>query len=260
MHIDRILNQIKQQRFEPVESSWAQGRTLFGGITGAILCQVASEGVEADRRLKHFQVEFVRPTLAETPYQVVSEDISHGKTLTSREVRLIQDDKIRVTARADFVRPIESDVRIETFTPPKLKQPNQGTALSGVGLPAFVGHFDNFVTTEGVPFQGHNVPELGGWMRFLKSPEKITEAHLVALIDAWPPTAAPFYTGFKPVSTVSWSIHFTDQVDSVPKDEHLGYLAKVNFGSDGVSSSTADIWTPDGRLVAKSLQTNLIFA
>lgn len=260
MHIDQILEQVRDKQYVPIEPSWGQGRTLFGGITGAVLCQAAGEGVDPDKTLRHFQVEFVRPALAGQPYTVSVEEISNGKTLTSREIRLIQEDKIRVTARADFVRPIESDVRIDTFTAPDLAPKERGTQMTEVGLPDFVSHFDNYVTTAGVPFQGGKVPELGGWMRFKDAPQQIKDPHLVALIDSWPPTASPYYVGFKPVSTVSWSMHFTEHASTVQPGDHLGYLAKVHFGADGVSSSSADIWTPDGRLVAKSLQTNLIFA
>lgn len=260
MHIDQILQQVRDKQYVPIEPSWGQGRTLFGGVTGALLCEAASEGVDPDKKLRHFQVQFVRPALADQPYTVSFEEVTNGKTLTSREVRLIQEDKIRVTARADFVRPLESEVKIDTFSAPRIAPKEKGTPMADIGLSDFVAHFDNYVTTTGVPFRGDNVPELGGWMRFREAPKQIKDAHLVALIDSWPPTATPYFVGSKPLSTVSWSIHFTEHASTVQPAEHLGYLAKVHFGSDGISSSGADIWTFDGRLLAKSLQTNLIFA
>ena len=87
----------------------------------------------------------------------------------------------------------------------------------------------------------------------------LTDSHLVCIIDSWPPTAAPHYEGFKPLSTISWGIHFAEPVSEVNPREHLGYLSKVNFGKNGLSSSEAEVWSPAGKLIARSFQTNIIY-
>ena len=51
-----------------------------------------------------------------------------------------------------------------------------------------------------------------------------------------------------------------EPLDGIRGDEFLGYLARVNFFRDGYGSSTADIWAQDGRLLAKSYQTFVIYA
>jgi acyl-CoA thioesterase len=115
------------------------------------------------------------------------------------------------------------------------------------------------VTTKGLPFQGSEVPELGGWMRFDVAPDTVTKSHLVCLIDSFPPAPMTYYDRVVPLSTVNWGIHFAEPLDGVSGEDFLGYLARVNFLKDGYGSSAADIWAPDGRLLAKSYQTFVIY-
>lgn len=96
-------------------------------------------------------------------------------------------------------------------------------------------------------------------MRFHDAPQALTPAHLVCLIDVWPPAAVPYFREWAPLSTINWSIHFADSLEGIGGNEYLDYLARVNFFKDGYGSSAADIWSPDGRLLAKSYQTFLIY-
>ena len=178
-----------------------------------------------------------------------------------RSARIMQGNAIRVTVEANFITGLESSVHIRTFTPPRLKSWDaEGTMrMRGPGLPAFTQYIDFRATTEGLPFQGHEVPELGGWMRFETAPETMTEPHLVCLIDAWPPAPVPYYDRIVPLSSVNWSIHFAETLEDVHGDQFLGYLARVNYFHNGYGSSSADIWAPDGRLLAKSYQTFVIY-
>ena len=131
--------------------------------------------------------------------------------------------------------------------------------IRGPGVPAFTQYLDFRVTTKGLPFQGSKVPELGGWMRFDAAPDTITKSHLVCLIDAWPPAPVSYYDQVVPLSTINWGIHFAEPLDGIGGDDFLGYLARVNFFKDGYGSSAADIWAPDGRLLAKSYQTFVMY-
>ena len=67
------------------------------------------------------------------------------------------------------------------------------------------------------------------------------------------------YKRMVPLSTITWGIHFAEPLDGVCGDDYLGYLAHANFFKDGYGSSAADIWAPDGRLLAKSYQTFVMY-
>jgi acyl-CoA thioesterase len=259
MHIEEILATAYAGTYHPIRGNWGQGRTIYGGMSAAILCAVAHRGVASDRVLKQLDVTFLRPMLADTEYDVVLETLADGKTLTVQEVRLIQEDKVRVKATANFLKPLTSEVYVDTFIAPQMADRAQGFHFNTDLLPAFVQHFDNYATTKGIPFSGTQTDQLGGWMRYQTPPTMLTPALLVGLIDAWPPTAAPNYQGFKPLSTIGWSIHFANPLTDTDPAEHLGYLAKVNHAADGLSSSKAQIWNQQGQLLATSYQTNIIY-
>lgn len=259
MNIDEILSSIREERETLIPGSWAQGRTIFGGLTAAILCEATVKGTDPARYLRNFEIGFVRPLEALKPFEIQVETLANGKTVTIKSARIIQEGKVRATARADYVLPLESSVVIDTFTHPQLEEKKGSVPLQGDHLPSFFQYFDNHVATEGIPFYGHEVPELGGWMKFKDAPKKITNSHLICMIDSWPPTASPYYKGFKPLSTLSWSVHFANPNHELSPAVHLGYLAKVNFGENGLSSSHADVWGPGGKLLARSVQTNIIY-
>jgi acyl-CoA thioesterase len=261
MLFDEIRAVAAAQHDVVVPRSWAQGRTVFGGLSAGLLCDAVSQGVDPDRRLRYLKVGFLRPLETEKPFRIEMEELSAGRTIVVRSAQIIQDGEARVTAQANFVTRLESQVEIETFRPPTLKPWNAEGALRmrGPGFPAFTRFFDFHATTEGLPFRGGEVPELGGWMRFEAAPDTITKSHLVCLIDAWPPASASYYDRTVPLSTINWGIHFAEPLDGVRGDDFLGYLARVNFFRDGYGSSAADIWSPDSRLLAKSYQTFVMY-
>ncbi len=244
-----------------VPDSWAQGRTVYGGLSAGLLCDAVSQGVNPDRRLRYLKVGFLKPLETEKPFRIEMEEVSVGRTVIVRSAQVIQDGATRVTAQANFVTRLESRVEIDTFHPPKLKPWSAKGALKigGPGFPVFTQFFDYYVTTDGLPFQGREVPELGGWMRFDTAPDTIAKSHLVCLADAWPPAAVPYYDRREPLSTINWGLHFAEPLDGIRGDDFIGYLARVNFFRDGYGSSAADIWALDGRLLAKSYQTFVIY-
>ncbi len=259
MHIDELISSIGAGQEILIPDTWAQGRTTFGGLTAAILCEATKRDTDPSRPLRNFEISFLRPLEALKPFEIQVETLANGKTVTIKSARIVQQGKVRATARADYVLPLESNIVIDTFTLPQLKEKDKSVLLKGDHLPSFFQHFDNHIATEGVPFCGQEVPELGGWMAFKDAPKKVTDAHLICVIDSWPPAASPHYDGFKPLSTLSWSVLFANPSNKVSPTEHLGYLSKVNFGENGLSSSQAEVWAPEGKLLARSFQTNIIY-
>lgn len=242
-----------------IPDSWAQGRTAYGGITAALLCHASTKHIDPARRLRNIEVSFLRPLETLKPFDIEVEILANGKTVTMTSARLMQEGKLRAMAKADFVASLEASVEIDNFQPPAIKPRSECLSMKLDFLPAFISHFDNHLATEALPFSNSRTPELGGWIKFDEPISALTDAHLLCLIDSWPPTAAPYYDGFKPLSTISWGVHFAEPVHSISPDAHLGYLSKVNFGKDGLSSSDAVIWGPNGELLARSFQTNIIY-
>lgn len=244
-----------------VPPSWGQGRTVYGGLSAGLLCDAASRCIAPDYRLRYLKVGFPKPLESGKPFQIETKEVSSGRTVIVRSAEIVQDGVTRVSAQANFVTRLESEVAIETFSPPALRPWNAEGAMRmrGPGFPAFTQFIDFYATTDGLPFQGSGVPELGGWMRFESSPATITKSHLVCLIDVWPPAPVTYFDRMVPLSTINWGIHFGEPLDGIRGEDFLGYLARVNFFKDGYGSTAADVWAPDGRLLAMSYQTFVIY-
>jgi len=260
MHFDEILSTAAAGESLSIPASWAQGRTVYGGLSAGLLCDAASRGIDG-RRLRSVNVSFLRPLEPEKVFRIEIDELSAGRTVIVRAAHIVQDDKVRVRLQATFLKELKSDVSADVFEPPVLKHWNAEDALHmrGPASPAFTQHFDFYTTTDGLPFQGGRVPELGGWMRFDKAPDALTPAHLVCLIDAYPPSPSSYYDRPVPLSTVNWTVHMGEPLDGIRGDAFLGYLATVNVLKDGFGSSSADVWSDDGRLLAKSFQTFVIY-
>ena len=244
-----------------VPASWGQGRTVYGGLSAGLLCDAVSKGIGPDRRLRYLKISFLKPLEADSAFSLQMEEVSEGRTLTVRSGQIVQGGVVRVAAKANFVARLESQVEVETFEPPTMRPWDaDGVArVRGPGVPAFTQFVDFRAAAGGLPFQGKGVPELGGWMRFEQAPDSISKSHLVCLIDAWPPVPASYYNRAVPLSTINWVVHFAEPLDGIRGEDFLGYLARLNFFKDGYGSSSADIWAPDGRLLAKSYQTFVIY-
>lgn len=259
MNIDHFLNRIELGEYPLIPDSWAQGRTTYGGLTAAIVLHAMQQGVEPDRKLRALDINFTRPFEANSPYHIEVETLGEGKTVCVKNARLIQDGKVRANLRGDFCRPLPNDKRIDLFTPPQLRPIDQCWRFDGPFLPVFFQNMEVYLASKAPPFSGKPVYDMQGWMRYKETPHAITTAHLVGLIDAWPPTAAAHYDKPVPMSTISWHLHFTLDADHFAPTDFLGYHSSVSFEEAGISSTVAYIWRPDGRLLAKSVQTNIIY-
>jgi len=205
VNFDELMTVAKRDGTLSAPASWSQGRTVFGGLSAALLCDAMSANIDEGRRLRYLKTAFLKPLTADKPFEILAEQDSSGRTLTTCSGQIVQDGAVRVAAQANFVTPLESTLEITPFVAPQLKAPGSEGALHmrGPQLPVFTQHFDFHAVTEGLPFQGHEVPELGGWMRFEDPPSAFHKPHLVCLIDTWPPAAVPYMTRMAPLSTIS---------------------------------------------------------
>jgi acyl-CoA thioesterase len=261
MQFDTLRQQAFADKHVSVPSEWSQGRTVFGGLSAALLAEHLSSPADASRRLRYLEVGFVRQLLPEQPCQLQREDITDGKTVAVRSGQIVQDDQVRVTAQANFIRALDSKLIVDPFEAPPFPHWDEPSLIriDGPGAPAFTQFIDFRLATPGIPFSGKGCAAMGGWMRFKTPPDRLDTIHLIALIDAWPPVTSSYCEGPVPMSSINWQMHFAEPVDGLAGDSFLGYRAQTNFFRDGYGSSSAEVWAPDGSLLAKSFQTFVVF-
>ncbi|PAV26018.1 acyl-CoA thioesterase II [Tamilnaduibacter salinus] len=240
---------------------WGQGRALFGGLVGALAFQRMQDEVAEGRPLRALQIAFVGPVAAEQPLGFETRLLREGKTASQVQTHLVQEDSIRLAALGSFGGDRESTVALEPEPAPSVPAPGDCQALPfqpGV-TPEFTRHIEMRWGFGALPFTGQRHREMGGWMRFREAPEHLTDAHIIALVDAWPPAVLQHLKGPAPASSMSWSLEMVHPRPELDPAEPLLYRAVIDQAGAGYGHTDATIWSRRGELVAMSRQAVTVF-
>jgi acyl-CoA thioesterase len=266
MHIDKLLALAKTQKTSPnlvltIPSSWSQGRTVYGGLSAGLLYAAAREYVPLERVMRSNSTNFVGPLIANQPFTITVEILREGKNVSQLMVRAIQDNKICVVSQICFGNNRESAISVPNKETHNIASPiNEVITFSGADIkPEFLKHIDLSIQEGGFPFSSQNTSHYCGWMRFKKAPATFTDAHLISIIDAWPPTLIQMLSAPAPESSVSWSLEFIYPHRSISGNDWLAYKVHTRQAGHGYGHTEANIWDKDGQLIAISRQTVAIF-
>jgi acyl-CoA thioesterase len=252
-------------------ADWAQGRTTFGGLIGALAARAATLVLGAQRPLRTLDVAFIAP-LPPGPAEVDVEVLGAGKTVTqlvvsfrSAGVLAARVHVVAGTARVSALRVDTGPTAMVDGDPAE-----QGIELPFVPgvMPDFGQHIEYRWCSEAFPFTGGG-PETArcdGWARHRSAVHGL-EAQ-VALLDAWPPVILPMATGPVPASTVRWAIHLAAPEEPAPAvpagpgadagREWVWYEARTVQCADGYATAYASMFSA-GRLVAWSEQLIAVY-
>jgi len=244
-----------------VPVTWSQGRATFGGLVTSLLFDRMERSIAESRPVRSVHVSFVGPVEAGVPAVFDAQILREGRSVTQVEGRIIQNGEPRVVCLAAFAGDRESSVRIDGVPAPEAKPVDQCQELPYIEgmMPGFINYIEMRWAYGSMPFTGGSGREMGGWMRFRNVPEVLTDAHIVALIDAWP---APILQHFKsrvPASSLSWAFDIIHPRPALEADDWLLYKATIDQAGDGYCHFSARVWTPRGELLAISRQTATVF-
>ncbi|WP_420590363.1 acyl-CoA thioesterase [Bacterioplanoides sp.] len=262
-NIDFYLNQVGQNDIE-LDSSWGQGRTTFGGMSAALILKQLNEQATEDGLLRSLNIAFCGPLFTEQACSLQSQVIRRGKSISHLQGQILQDNKVATLLNACYGRERESDVHV-SHAPVNILKAEDGQKLpylKGI-TPEFVRHID-FIYHDGqFPFTNSRVNHIHGMMRFSDHPEEIRDEHLVALIDAWPPTVLQKLKSPAPCASVTWSLEMVTPISQLAQpirgDDYLIYEAEIRQAHDGYAHTEARIATQDGILLALSRQLIAVY-
>jgi acyl-CoA thioesterase len=245
---------------------WAQGRTTFGGLIGALAAQAATFAVGPERPLRTLDLAFIAPLQA-GPAEVDVEVLSTGKAVTQLTVSFrsggMLGARVHVVAGASRVSGLRVDTGpTEMVDGDPAEQGIELPYIPGV-MPEFGQHIEYRWCSPAFPFTGGG-PETArcnGWARHRSCAQGL--AAQLALLDAWPPVILPMANGPVPASTVRWAIHLAtpDGVEPVADSaaqQWTWYEARTVQCADGYASSYASMYA-EGRLVAWSEQLITVY-
>ncbi|HEY8568105.1 thioesterase family protein [Microbulbifer sp.] len=282
MNFSSILNAVRDGEPAAIPTGWTQGRATFGGLVAAMLYQSieaeleqASQGAAADTPLRSLTISFVAPAEAGT-LQTRARVLRAGRSVVQIEAHASQQGKgeqageqVVTAALASFGKARTSSIAVATEAAPEFPAPETCEALpyiEGV-VPEFTRHFEYRIGAGALPFSGHSEGCIGGWVRFRESAGPVSTAHLLALIDAWPPAVLPMLKTVAPASSLTWTVELMPAAiqattDSAQADsgDWWQYLAEVEQAEDGYAVIQASLWNASGVLMALTRQTVSVFA
>lgn len=242
-------------------SDWAQGRATFGGIIAALVFDRMESVVAGGRAMRSMQVSFVGPVTPDVPVEIDAEILREGKAVSQVQGRIRQDGEMKLVCLASFGGDRESAVAVNPLPAPEATAVDQCQGLPYIkGMtPEFTQHIEMRWAFGAFPFSGKGGREMGGWMQFREPPEVMTDAHIVALVDAWPPALLPHLSERVPASSLSWALDIMHPRPAIAPGDWLLYRASIDQAGSGYGHTQAGIWTQQGELVALSRQTVTVF-
>jgi acyl-CoA thioesterase len=260
MVIDDYLLQAQSDEAISIHSSWGQGRTTFGGLSAALLAHKMQTSASDSRTIRSLNINFCGALLTDQPFTLSTSTLSDGKSISQFNGQVTQNDKVTTQVVACLANDRKSDI-IVTPQVRDLGEPGKGMCLGYIkGLtPEFVQHVSFSYTQGKFPFSGTKETSLAGWVRFNETPKALTEAHIIALVDAWPPTLLPMVKNPCPCATVSWNIEFIQPLPSLKADEWIYYESSIESAGLGYGHTNARIYSEKGELIALSRQLVAVY-
>ncbi len=247
-----------------IPPTWGQGRASFGGLVAALAFEAMRAKVPKGRPVRSLAITFVGPVAAEVPVSFQAEVLREGKAVSQMCLRAVQDGQVVTMVQGSFGASRDSLIDVAPLPAPQLKPAEQCTELPYVRnvTPEFTRFLAMRWALGGMPFTNNPSRQMGGWVRLRGENEvqALSEAHLLALVDAWPPAVLPHLKSPAPGSSLTWTIEFVQPLQSLNTEHWCLYRAEIEHARDGYGHVAAALWSPSGELIALSRQTVTVFA
>ena len=264
MSLRQLFTEIEQDEWVNIPQGWLQGRTIYGGLVAGMMMQKALVTIaDPSKRLLSTSVTFVGP-VQESQVRLTAEILRQGKSVTTIEVRLWQDDAVQSILIASFGTHRESGISVQQQRiAPEFPAVENLTIVPPSPLAPQCFQQMDLVWTDGqYPCTASEKPDFSGWMRF--NPEQhdnreMTVADLMVAFDMWPPGVLPMFKSFAPASSLTWHVTYVHPLNSHLQD-WFKYKVFTDYAAEGYSTEYAHLWDAENRLIAISRQTVTVFA
>lgn len=265
MNFTQLLTAVREHpESVSVPANWAQGRAAFGGLMAALVYQAMRLKLTDERLVRSLAITFVGPAAPDVPISFEVEVLREGKAVSTLLGRAVQDGQVVTLVQGSFGAGRASEVEVTALPAVEMKALEQSAPelpyIKGI-TPEFMRHVALRWAIGGLPFTGNASRQMGGWVR-LRDVEQgpVNESHLLALVDAWPPSLMPFLKRPAAGSTLTWTIEFVQPTPTLSTLDWCRYCVETEHAKDGYGHASAALWTAEGELLALSRQTVTVFA
>ncbi|MDO6427907.1 thioesterase family protein [Thalassotalea sp. 1_MG-2023] len=252
----------KQTQYEiTVPKNWSQGRTIYGGLSAALAYQAAENLIDDERLVRSFHCNFIGPLIPEQPIHISAEILRSGKNVTQIVAKVSQNGQVGVMSQVCFGIDRDSEilqVATDRHDMPAPKKPKYIPLIPKV-VPKFVQHFNYSFNKGDLSVTKSQKPILHGWTRFNTAPAQMNMAHLIAIMDALPPTMLQMVRLPVPASTMSWNIEFINPELIFQGNQWVASQTEAYHIRNGYGHEQAKFWHENGQLLAISKQVVAVF-
>ena len=145
--------------------------------------------------MRSLAVTFVGPATPQVPISFEVEVLREGKAVSTLLGRAVQEGQVVTLVQGSFGDGRPSAIEVKAQPAVDMKPLEQSAAelpyIKGV-TPEFMRHVALRWAIGGLPFSGNDDRRMGGWVRLRDMADgPASEAHLLAMVDAWPPSLLP---------------------------------------------------------------------
>ncbi len=233
-----------------VPAGWRQGRGAFGGLVIGALVRATERAIDDPSRIVRSITAEIPGPVEVGPAEIAVEVLRAGNAVTTARAALVQHGKTLAHAVVIAGANRRDQHSWQELAPPSAPPWRSIQLFSSTTTPEFADNFE-YRLIAGVPGSG-DPPVVLGWIRARDPGPERDAAHVVAMADAWWPSAFT-RTSFVPGATIAYTL----DVISLPPagDGPLLYRGSAPICTDGYVRETRELWTEDGHLIAVNHQT-----
>ena len=236
--------------------SWAQGRTLYGGLSAA-LCHLAAQAhTSTTKPMKSALVCFVGPSSGHLSGR--AETLRQGRSTEVIEATLMAEKGVGTRAVFVYGDDRESRIRQSSLMMPQVDAPEDCPDFFGSRRPAFAEHFDCRKAGGYQPVTSAPEGEMLVWCRHNTPVGEDQLAALLALADVLPPAVFTMFAEPAPISTITWSVEIL-QSEPVVDNNWFLFQSLADHTENGYSSQAMYLWDREGRPVLAARQNVTVF-
>lgn len=241
-----------------VSDDWTQGRTAYGGLSGALCVEGAQRALADLPPLRSAQFAFVGPATGQLRIRPTL--LRRGKSTAFVGVDLEGEAGLATRALLCFGAARASRLthpapHAAKVPPPQACEDFFRHAPPGLG---FAQHFDGRLAQGPLPFSRAGAPDMMLWLRHRDDSLRPSAVALLALADAPPPASLVLFDKPAPISTMTWSIDILTE-DLTTDDGWWLVRTSADHVANGYSGQTMAVWNASGAPVAAARQNVAVF-
>lgn len=242
---------------------WAQGRTLFGGMTAALSHAAIARGFGDLGLLRNAQFTFVGPATGQLSFRPAL--LRRGRSSAIVAVDCWNEEGLAARSTFSFAGPRESVVAHDhsprmDVPPPEGCEPFHRTTKP---LKGFLAQFEFRFAAGSRLFEPGGHPEFAVWVRFRDGAGEDRITALLALADALPCASMAHFSKPAPVSTLTWSADFHQPLAEGDAAASAGWhlvWSSSEVAADGYSIQNMRVFSANGAPLLSARQVVAIFA